>query len=102
VKPVLLVRNDPFETFGIAPSAFAEAGVPVRVLEAIDPDAPRPSLDEVSGVVVFGSSSNVEHADEQPFIKELRELTLEALERDLPYLGVCFGAQVLAGRWTGR
>ncbi|HEX9122081.1 MAG TPA: type 1 glutamine amidotransferase [Actinomycetota bacterium] len=96
MKPILLVRNDAFETFGIAPATFAEAGVPVRVLEAIDPEAPRISLDDVSGVVVFGSSSNVEHANEQPFIKELRELTLEALDRDLPYLGVCFGAQVLA------
>ena len=57
---------------------------------------PRPSLDGVSGVVMFGSSYNVEHADEQPFIKEARELTLDAIERGIPYLGVCFGAQLLA------
>ena len=50
----------------------------------------------VAGVVVFGSSFNVEHADEQPFIKEVRELTREAVDTGVPYLGVCFGAQMLA------
>ena len=46
--------------------------------------------------MLFGSSYNVEHADEQPFIKEARELTLEAIDRGMPYLGICFGAQMLA------
>lgn len=96
MKPVLLVRNDPYETFGVATSAFGHAGAPVLVYDAIDADTARPSLDGVSGVVMFGSSHNVEHAEEQPFIKEVRELTLEAIDRRLPYLGVCFGAQILA------
>lgn len=91
----MLVRNDPYETFGIAASAFGEVGVPVLVHDAVA-GHPRPTLDDVSGLVMFGSSSNVEHADERPFIKELRELTLEAIDRGTPYLGVCFGAQVLA------
>jgi GMP synthase-like glutamine amidotransferase len=98
MRPILFVRCDSLETFGIAPVAVRGAGAEVRVWEAIDPAAPRPELDEFAGVVVFGSSYNVEHADEQPFIKELRELTREALEGATPFLGVCFGAQVLA--WT--
>ena len=46
--------------------------------------------------MLFGSTFNVEHADEQPFIKDVRELTLEAVDRQVAFLGVCFGAQVLA------
>jgi GMP synthase (glutamine-hydrolysing) len=95
MEPILLVRCDPEETFGIAPSALETAGAPTVIWEALD-GGPRPSLDGVSGVVLFGSSYNVEHADEQPFIKEARELTLDALERGVPYLGICFGAQMLA------
>jgi GMP synthase (glutamine-hydrolysing) len=96
MKPILLVRNDSFETFGIATSALGHAGVSVLVYDAVAGDMERPSLDDVSGVAMFGSSYNVENADEQPFIKELRELTLEALDRGTPFLGVCFGAQILA------
>jgi GMP synthase (glutamine-hydrolysing) len=96
MRPVLFVRCDPLETFGIARDAVRDAGAEVRVWEAIEPDAERPDLADVSGVVLFGSTYNVEHADEQPFIKDLRELTLEALDGGTPFLGVCFGAQVLA------
>jgi GMP synthase (glutamine-hydrolysing) len=96
MRPILFARCDPLETFGVAVDAVEGAGARVRVWDAIDPDGERPDLAEVDGVVLFGSSYNVEHADEQPFIKELRELTREALDAGVPFLGVCFGAQVLA------
>lgn len=92
---LLFVRADAFETFGIAPGAVGDAGAEVTVWEAID-GVPRPSIDDVDGVVMFGSAYNVEHADEQPFIYELRALTLDVIERGTPYLGICFGAQMLA------
>jgi GMP synthase-like glutamine amidotransferase len=96
MKPILFVRCDQIDTFGIAPEAVARADAEIRVWDTVDPDATRPTLDEVDGVVLFGSTYNVEHADEQPFIKEVRELTLETINRGLPFLGVCFGAQILA------
>jgi GMP synthase (glutamine-hydrolysing) len=95
-KPVLFVRCDSFETFGLAPEAVRAAGADVWIWEAIDPVAERPEIDQVGAVVLFGSSYNVEQADEQPFIKEVRELTREAIGSGTPLLGVCFGAQVLA------
>ena len=95
MDPILFARCDPVETFGVAPAAMEAAEAPVVVWEALDGE-PRPSLDGIGGVVLFGSSYNVEHADQQPFIKDARELTLEAIDRGVPYLGVCFGAQLLA------
>lgn len=95
MDPILLVRCDPEETFGIGLSSLGTAGAPTTIWEALDGE-PRPSLDGISGVVLFGSSYNVEHAAEQPFIKDARELTLEAIDHGLPYLGICFGAQMLA------
>lgn len=95
MDPILLVRCDAGETFGVAPSALEHAGAPTTVWNAVDGE-PRPSLDGIAGVVLFGSSFNVEHADEQRFIADARALTLEAIERELPYLGICFGAQMLA------
>ncbi|HSJ50263.1 MAG TPA: type 1 glutamine amidotransferase [Actinomycetota bacterium] len=95
-KPILFVRCDSFETFGLAPEAVRSAGADVRVWEALDPDADRPEIDDVGGIVLFGSSYNVEQADEQLFIKEVRELARKAVGSGTPFLGVCFGAQVLA------
>ena len=93
---ILFVRCDASETFGVAPAAVEASGATVQVWDALDPADPRPSLDDVAGVVVFGSTFNVEHADEQPFIKETADLIREALDRRIPYLGVCFGGQLLA------
>jgi GMP synthase (glutamine-hydrolysing) len=97
MRPVLFVKADAAETFGVGPDAVADAGAELAVWDAIG-GAPAPSLDDVSGVVLFGSTYNVEHADEQPFIHALRAITQESIDRGVPFLGVCFGAQVLA--WT--
>ncbi len=96
MRPILFIRCDKIDKLGIAPEAVSRTGAEVRVWDTLDLDAARPNLDEVDGVVLFGSTYNVEHADDQPFIKDVRELTLEAIDRGLPFLGVCFGAQVLA------
>lgn len=93
---ILFVRCDEFETFGVAPEAVRAAGGTVRVWNVRDASEPRPSLDDVQGVVVFGSTFNVEHADEQPFIKEAADLMRESMEREIRVLGVCFGGQLLA------
>ncbi len=98
MEPVLLIRADGDETFGVAPRAFAETGAPTRIWDAIGGAEPAPDLGSVSAVVLFGSSYNVEHADDHPFIEEVAALAAAAVERGVPFLGVCFGAQVLA--WT--
>ena len=96
MEPILLVRCDAFETYGVAPTALAAAGATTRIWDAVDPADERPDLEDASGVVVFGSTSNVENADDRPFIKEVADLTHEAVERGVPFLGLCFGAQILA------
>ena len=95
-KPILFVRCDAEETFGVAREAIESAGATVQVWDALGGADPRPTVQDVGGIVMFGSSFNVEHADEQPFIKEASELTREAVDAGVPYLGVCFGAQLLA------
>ena len=96
VTKILFVRCDASETFGVAPEAVEAAEATPAVWNALDAGDPRPALDDVGGVVVFGSTFNVEHADEQPFIKETADLIRETLDRRIPYLGVCFGGQLLA------
>ena len=93
---ILFVRCDASETFGVAPAAVESSGATVRVWNALDGSEERPSLDDIGGVVVFGSTFNVEHADEQPFIKETADLIRESIDRRIPFLGVCFGGQLLA------
>lgn len=101
MKPVLLVRNDVDESFGIAPGALAGAGCDLRTVNMTRDGASLPPLDEVSAVVMFGGSANVDQTDRYPYLAGVRAYGLEAVERGVPYLGVCLGSQLLA-RALGR
>jgi GMP synthase (glutamine-hydrolysing) len=101
MRPILLVRNHGSDTFGLAEEALAAAGADLRVLEAIDPDARWPTIDDVGGIVMFGGTLNVDEVDEGPFLKQDRDIAREAVERGVPYLGSCLGAQLLARAMDG-
>ena len=42
MKPLLLVKNDPVETLGVAPRALSGAGAEILLLDAADPALPVP------------------------------------------------------------
>jgi GMP synthase-like glutamine amidotransferase len=63
--------------------------------------APLPFLRDVSGVVMFGGTANVDDTDDHPHLSVVREYTRDALEAGVPFLGICLGSQILA-RALGR
>lgn len=55
-----------------------------------------PAIDDVRALVVMGGTMNVDQLDDYPFLRRSRRLMTQALERDVPTLGVCLGAQMMA------
>jgi GMP synthase (glutamine-hydrolysing) len=95
VKPILVVRNDPYESFGVALPSLARAGADV-VTAHMPAGADLPPLDRVAAVITFGGTVNVDQTEEHPYLGAVRDYTGEAVERGVPYLGICLGSQVLA------
>src|SRR5207237_9274292 len=56
---------------------------------------PRPILDGVDAVVAYGGTMNPDDDARLAFLAEVRATLAEAVERDLPVLGICLGAQLL-------
>lgn len=98
---VLLIGHDPNETFGVAPSTLSAAGMTVRLHLAGTGDV-LPQVDDVAGVAVFGGSMNVDMTDEHPYLAEEREFVRDVVANDIPFLGICLGAQMLARALDGR
>jgi GMP synthase (glutamine-hydrolysing) len=57
---------------------------------------PLPPHDEVAGAVVMGGPMNVDEVGRFPALAAEREWLAEAVRRELPLLGICLGAQLLA------
>ena len=81
-------------------------------LNGVEPDIRHPHLgqdagaitEDVAGVVVYGGKYNADSAQENPFLRDEYRLMRDALTADLPLLGICQGAQMLAmelGAWAG-
>jgi GMP synthase (glutamine-hydrolysing) len=93
-RPTLLaIQHVPWET-------------PHRILDACDTlhvhtvkplaGQPLPDHGEVAGAVVMGGPMNVDELDRFPALAAEREWLAEATRRELPVLGICLGAQLLA------
>jgi GMP synthase (glutamine-hydrolysing) len=57
---------------------------------------PLPGHEQVAGAVVMGGPMNVDEVERFPALAAEREWLAEAVRRELPVLGICLGAQLLA------
>jgi GMP synthase (glutamine-hydrolysing) len=98
MRVLALVHQDtaPAGTFG---SLTAERGHELHVRSLV-PGAGDPPPDDAAArydaVMIFGGSMQVDQDDDQPWLRDERALVRELLDRELPTLGVCLGAQMVA------
>jgi GMP synthase (glutamine-hydrolysing) len=93
-RPTLLViQHVPWE--GPHRILDACAGLHVHTVKPLA-GHPLPPPEEVAGAVVMGGPMSVDEVERFPGLALEREWIAAALERALPLLGVCLGAQLLA------
>ncbi|HEY5054421.1 MAG TPA: type 1 glutamine amidotransferase [Solirubrobacterales bacterium] len=70
-------------------------GIEVHIVEPLRGE-PLPAHAEVAGVVAMGGPMNVDETARYPALAVEREWLAEAVDREMPVLGICLGAQLLA------
>ena len=93
-RPTLLViQHVPWET----PHRILDAcdGLEVRTVEPLAGD-PLPDHGEVAGAIVMGGPMNVDEVEHYPALAAERAWLAEATRIEMPILGICLGAQLLA------
>jgi GMP synthase (glutamine-hydrolysing) len=93
--PWAVLQHVAFEGPGSIADAAARAGVELRVVALHDGDAV-PEVDEMGGLIVMGGPMGALDDDAHPFLADERELLRTCVDRRIPVLGVCLGAQLLA------
>lgn len=90
---LLVIRNVPWET----PHRILDscAGLAVRQACPLEGET-LPDHAAVAGAVVMGGPMNVDETDRHPGLATIRAWLAEAVRREMPVLGICLGAQLLA------
>jgi GMP synthase (glutamine-hydrolysing) len=101
VKPTLIITHLQDRADGLVRDSLMAAGCDVVEHNAQDRD-PLPALDEISGVVALGGRQSATRVDGDPFLVAEVALLTRALKREVPVLGMCLGAQLLAVAAGGR
>lgn len=96
MRKVLVLQHVAYEPLGTLDPLLRSRRVRIRYVNfGRHPDA-RPHLRDYDALVVLGGPMNVDEGDRHPHLRTEIELLQEATARDMPVLGICLGAQLLA------
>jgi GMP synthase (glutamine-hydrolysing) len=87
---------------GVFADAAAERGDRIEEWSIASASPPPRPLDHYGAVVVFGGSMHADQDHLHPWLRDENLLLEELLDRHVPLLGVCLGAQLLAKASGGR
>jgi GMP synthase-like glutamine amidotransferase len=90
VTRTLAIVHQPDAAAGV----FADAAD--ELIEWVPSAGPAPPLDGFGAAMVFGGGMHVDQETAHPWLRGEKRLLRELLERGIPTLGVCLGAQLLA------
>lgn len=95
-KEVLILMHVPTEDAGTIINFLNSKQIPHRS-RRLYIDEPLPaSLDAVRALVIMGGPMNVYEEEKYPFLEKENALIQKALKAEIPCLGICLGAQLMA------
>ena len=96
MKKLLVFQHVPHEILGTLNPLLKRAGFRIRYVNfARHPDA-EPSLNGYDGLVVLGGPMSVNDTGRLAHLTIEMKLIEEAMKKNLPVLGICLGAQLIA------
>ena len=97
---VVIFQHVPFEGPGVLADMLEGRGVPFVVIHGYDDEILPHTPAGYSGVISMGGPMSAN--DDLPFLEKEKVFLAQAVERGLPVMGICLGAQLLAASVGGK
>ena len=93
---VFVLQHAACEPLGLIEDALTSSGLSWHCFQSQNGDPVPQEIEKAAGLVVLGGSMGVHDQEQYPFLAEELGLIQQAVARNVPILGVCLGAQLLA------
>ena len=96
MRKLLVFQHSAREPLGLLDPMLRRAGFRIRYVNFSRQPGLQPDVGRYHGLVVLGGPMNVDQADRFPHLATEIDVIRAALRLDIPILGICLGAQLLA------
>jgi GMP synthase (glutamine-hydrolysing) len=96
MRKLLVFQHSATEPLGVLDPMLRRAGFRVRYINFSRDPVARPEVSRYNGLIVLGGAMNVDQVDRHSHLTTEIAAIREALDREIPILGICLGAQLLA------
>ena len=93
---IYVIKHIDIEGPGILGDILEEAGFTLKTIELAKGEALPELSDSLEAVIVLGGPMNVYEEDKYPYLAEEDQFIREVIDKSVPFLGICLGAQLLA------
>jgi GMP synthase-like glutamine amidotransferase len=95
-KPFLILQHYWCETLGVFLDVLRERDIPTVTLCGANGNPYPSDLSQYSGIIAMGGPMGVYEEEQYPWLRQEDALLKNAIQRDLPTLGICLGSQLVA------
>lgn len=102
MRKLLVFQHVPLEPLGTLNTQFKDAGFRIRYVNFDRQPSARLDVRRYHGLIVLGGPMSADQTDRHPHLTYEQEAIADAIELQIPMLGICLGAQLLAAATGGK
>ena len=91
---VIAIQHVSHEPMGYIEDILKEKGIEYEYIHVYEGE--NPELRDATHIVIMGGPMGVYEEDRYPFLAKEKEMIRQAFKRNIPILGICLGAQLIA------
>jgi len=96
MQNILIITHDSHEGLGTLETFLESTGARIRTIKLYENDTLPDDHSDVDAIVSMGGPMSVHDEKIYPFLRQEKEFLVKSIEANVPVLGICLGAQLIA------